>query len=201
MPSLYQLLEHPFIYRLAQHIFAPGAGWLLARKIRSIANECTLSERILDIGCGPASWLWTAKLDPIGLDLSLAYAKKFSQTGHCAICGSAVGLPLADRAFSCIWSIGVFHHLTDSMVANTIEEMLRVCTLGGYVIILDAALPRTPWRRPVAAMIRRMDRGQHMRDQSALEALLPDRPRWLVQRFTYAFNGLEMLYCRQRVSE
>jgi hypothetical protein len=66
------------------------------------------------------------------------------------------------------------------------------------VAILDAVLPASAMRRPVAAFIRRLDRGQHMRRESALRALLDPCGRWTYTRFTYSATGLEMLACVHR---
>ena len=191
---LYGLLDRPAIYRLAQLVFAPGAEKLLVRRLDRLARQLSISGRILDVGCGPASWLRKVGGHPVGLDISLPYSLAYHKGGGTAVTGSAVNLPFASSSFDGVWSIGVFHHLPDAMVLQAMAEMLRVCAPGGQVVVLDAVLPQ-PWRRPLASLVRRLDRGKFMRSQAAFEALLQDRPCWSASRFTYTVNGLEMLCC------
>jgi hypothetical protein len=76
-----------------------------------------------------------------------------------------------------------------------LNEAIRVSRPGGYVAILDAVAPVARWRRPIASVIRRMDRGRFMRSERSLQALFPNREKWSWQRFTAAATGLEMLSC------
>ncbi len=71
--------------------------------------------------------------------------------------------------------------------------MQRVTRAGGCTVIFDAVLPRAAWRRPVAALIRRLDRGRWMRTESALTALLAPLGEWECERLTYSLTGLEGL--------
>jgi ubiquinone/menaquinone biosynthesis C-methylase UbiE len=132
---------------------------------------------------------------PIGLDISFLYSAVYQASGETAITGSATELPFTDNIFDSVWTIGVLHHLPDPEARLMILEMHRVCRPGGYIAVFDAVLPCSPWRRPLAYLVRKLDRGKFMRTQSELEALLPDRLPWTVNRFTYAINGLEMLLC------
>lgn len=192
---LYRLLEHPLAYRLSQLIFAPGATRLLVRRLDRLARQLPISGRLLDVGCGPASWLWQVGGHPLGLDLSFPYSLAFKNAGGIALTGSATALPLADSSFAGVWSIGLLHHLPEDAARQAIEEMLRVCKEGGYVAVLDAVLPVSPWQRPVAHLVRTLDRGRFMRSQTELVSLLPERAGWEINRFTYTLNGLEILCC------
>jgi SAM-dependent methyltransferase len=104
-------------------------------------------------------------------------------------------LPFKDRCFGGVWSVGLLHHLTDSDVADTVREMMRVCRVGGYVAILDAVMPNPAWGRPVAYTLRRLDRGQFVRSQPHLLSLFPNLASWKIERFTYALTGLEFVGC------
>lgn len=73
--------------------------------------------------------------------------------------------------------------------------MLRVSRPGGYLVILDAALPEPAWKRPVAYALRRLDRGRFVRRQAHLISLLPSSQFWTVERFDYTVTGLELLGC------
>lgn len=69
--------------------------------------------------------------------------------------------------------------------------MQRVTRAGGCTVIMDAVLPRSAWRRPVAALLRRLDRGRWMRTEAALTALLIPNEAWERGRLTYSLTGLE----------
>ena len=191
--GLKKLLEIPVFYRLSQFIFAPGAEMILTAKIRSHRNSLPSGEKILDVGCGPASWLWKLGEHPVGLDISFSFSVNYHRHGEPAITGSALDLPFTNGSFDGVWSVGVLHHLPDGHVRQAVGEMQRVCKPGGAVIILDAVLPSSPWRRPVAQAIRKLDRGKYMRHEDELTALLPDERQWGVCRYTYAATGLEMM--------
>lgn len=193
MSFFYRLLENPTIYSLSQGLLGPGADRLLTKQLHKSIQTLGLSGSVLDVGCGPASWLWKVGGHPLGLDLSFPYSVAFKNSGGIALTGSATALPLADSSFAGVWSIGLLHHLPEDAARQAIEEMLRVCMEGGYVAVLDAVLPVSPWQRPVAHLIRKLDRGRFMRSQAELVSLLPERAGWEISRFTYTLNGLEIL--------
>ncbi len=190
-----KLLDFPFIYKLSQLIFAPGAKILLNRQLKRIMASLPKAKILLDVGCGPSSWLWKVNLSPVGLDISYEYSRAFFSKGGPAITGSASLMPFHNNAFESVWCIGVLHHLQDSEARQAILEMLRVCQPGGYIIIQDAVLPVSRSKRPIAALVRSMDRGRYMRSQKDILTLLAEKHSWDVRRFTYALNGLEMFEC------
>lgn len=192
---LYKLLEYPPWYKFSQFLLAPGGQAALIKIVRSSTTMDNCEKALLDVGCGPASWLWRVGLKPVGLDISLPYSKAYLQAGGHAVNGSATLLPFADASFGTVFSLGMFHHLPDSMAHESLAEMLRVCVSGGKVVILDAVMPRNPWLRPLAYVIRKMDRGQYMRSMDEVCDLLPPSCSWSIKRYTYAFTGLEMAVC------
>jgi SAM-dependent methyltransferase len=189
------LLENPWVYRLQTAVFAPGAEAAILRRIEQVLQVLPPAQRLLDVGCGPRSWLFRAGLRPVGADVSLSYLGEYVRSGGCAVAASADALPIACGSFDGVWSLGLLHHLPDSVAAAALHEMLRVCKPGGSVVVFDAVLPQPPWRRPLAHTIRRCDRGRFMRSESALRALLPRQVDWQCERFTYARTGLEGLMC------
>jgi SAM-dependent methyltransferase len=193
--TIYRVLEQPAIYRAIQSLCAPGAQKSLTRRIDQLIKELPEARSVLDIGCGPSSWLWKSQLHPVGLDLSFSYTTAFSRRGDPVVNASAAALPFSDNSFDAVWCIGLLHHIPDGDAHLTVSEMMRVCRVGGYVAILDAVMPRKAWRRPVAYGLRRFDRGQFVRHQQGLLSLLPERESWKVERFTYALTGLEILGC------
>jgi SAM-dependent methyltransferase len=190
-----RLLDLPWVYRLQTAIFAPGAEAAIVRRIAALLAQLPPAGRLLDVGCGPHSWLSRVGLHPVGADVSLSYLRRYTAGGEAAVAASADALPVAAHSFDGVWSIGLLHHLPDPAAAATLTEMVRACRPGGYVAVFDAVLPRAAWRRPVASAIRRCDRGRFMRGESALRALLPSGFDWHCDRFTYAATGLEAVLC------
>jgi len=189
--SIYRQLERPWLYRLSQTLLAPGNQKAIMNRIGKLLTHLPPATRILDVGCGPSSWLWQAGLRPIGLDLSVAYTASYNQQGGVAVTGSAAALPFSDNTFDGVWSIALLHHLPDDLARQTVNEMLRVCRPHGYIAIFDAVLPEPAWHRPLAYALRRLDRGKFMRRENELKNLLPPRESFGLERFTYTYNGLE----------
>jgi len=195
MSRIYDLLEHPRLYRLITNLLAPGSDSAFSERIDSLIRQLPSAEEILDVGCGPSSWLWRAGLHPIGLDYSPVYSLAFHRAGEPAATASADALPFPGESFEGVWSIGMLHHLPPAMAQQAVQEMMRVCRPGGYIAIFDAVLPEPAWKRPLAYALRRVDRGQYVRAQSSIEQLLPGRQRWATGRHTYSSTGLEILVC------
>jgi SAM-dependent methyltransferase len=198
--QLYSILDRPWVYALAQKLLAPGAEHALTHHIREMLSSLPIGDPLLDLGCGPQSWLSCLGLTPVGLDLNSSYMKAYQNLGGSGIVATAAKVPFRDESFVGVWSIGLLHHLPDDIARAALTEAIRVCRPCGYVVILDAVVPPSVWRRPLAAFIRRLDRGAFMRSEEAIWALLPGRDKWNSTRFTYAATGLEMLACVLRKS-
>ena len=151
------------------------------------------SENILDVGCGPKSWLWNVGLNPVGLDLSTKNIDSFiKKSGSKGIVASADELPIENDSFDSVWCFGLFHHLPDDIAQASFKEMERVCQNGGHIIIFDAVLPISSFRRPLALLIRRADRGRYMRKEEELLDIVRDKGKIInKKRVTYSYNGLE----------
>ncbi|MBU0605763.1 MAG: class I SAM-dependent methyltransferase [Candidatus Omnitrophica bacterium] len=192
------LLKEPLLYRLSQALLTPEAQKTIIKKISDILKDVPSARRLLDVGCGPSSFLWSLGLHPVGLDISEAYLQEYKNRKETAVTALADNLPFANGSFDGVWSFGLFHHLPDEAAHRCIGEMLRVCCPGGYIVIFDGVLPEKAWLRPMAWAIRRLDRGQFMRRQTNFERLLPIRNDWTCERVTYSYNGLEGLFCIYR---
>ena len=189
------LLDIPIIYNLTQKIFAPGVNKKITLEIKRILNSLPIATKYLDVGCGPKSYLWQVGIEPTGLDISKNYIDEFNKISKTSgIIGSADSIPLDNEAFDSIWSFGLFHHISDNIVKLALNEMLRICQVGGCIIIFDAVLPKSFLFRPLAWLIRKADRGRYMRTEIELLALIPDDYSMISkERITYSYNGLEAL--------
>jgi ubiquinone/menaquinone biosynthesis C-methylase UbiE len=193
--SVYSLFDRPWLYALVQRTMALDAHERLSRKIAEVLSEFPPARRVLDVGCGPASWLWREGLHPFGLDISHSYARAYMVKGDQSVTGSASAIPFASRSFDAVWSIGILHHLPDDILVRSVKEMQRVVKLDGYCAIFDAVMPLSAWRRPIAYALRRIDRGRYIRQQAGLEALLNSCGEWRCERISYALTGLEGIMC------
>lgn len=176
-------------------LLAPGAARVLGARIAAVMARLPAPAHLLDVGCGPASWLRLAGGRPVGADLALARVAAQRGTGSTAVTASAVALPFAGGSFDGVWCFGLLHHLDDGGAAAAVAEMVRVTRTGGLTVVFDSVWPERAWRRPLAWAVRRFDRGRWVRRQAELEALLPGRHAWVCERFVYSHTGLEGLWC------
>lgn len=196
MQKIYRLLDYPWIYRVARRILAPGAKDSYKIVLEELISMLPPADLILDVGCGPSSLLFSVGKHPVGLDPTMSYVAEFvAMSGEKAVVASAENIPFATHTFDAAWSIAVFHHLPTVVAMGSINEIMRVVKPGGYVVVIDGVLPQVMWHRPIAATVRRLDRGRFMRSQQELEALLPNREQWITRRKTYTRTGMEMLIC------
>ena len=193
--SIYRLLNIPWVYRLSQSLLAPGGEKELHSQIGQMVSFFSSGLRHLDVGCGPSSLFWKHGLDPVGIDLSYPYLLHFVKRGKQAVNGSCISLPFQTNTFDCVWSIGLLHHLPEYFARLAVNEMIRVTANMGHVVIVDNVLPQRRFHRPIAWLLRKLDRGRYVRDQNQLEKLLPDRPAWRCERFSYSLYNLECLRC------
>lgn len=190
-----EILDYPRIYEAAQVLITLGGPLIVSRRIRGLLSMVPQEESLLDVGCGPKSYLFRMGLRPVGVDLSPTYICKYMRVAETGVAASADALPFASSSFGAVWATNLFHHLPAPAASQAAREFIRVCRKPGYVAIMDWVSPRSKWKRPLAPVIQSLDRGQFTRSQEDLEALLPDRDRWSIRRFTYSLIGLEMLMC------
>ncbi len=195
--ALYKSLSQPWFYKLTKVVLSPGGTKNLIRKIKSILDSLPASSSYLDIGCGPRSLLNELDIQVYGVDISFHYVAKNNIYGNYGAVASASDLPFADGCIDAVWSIGVFHHLPDSLFEKACKEMQRVCRKGGYTAILDAVFPKSIWRSPIAALLRKLDRGKYVRDQKTFEQMVAKFGEWSFDRFAYAWNDLEAIIALQ----
>jgi SAM-dependent methyltransferase len=170
------------LWLASQQILAPGAGDAIGQYVRRWLGDHPGPGRHLDVGCGPRSRLAEAGVEAIGVDLHPGWG----------ITACATRLPFLSSAFRSVWSFGLLHHLADEAAHEALAEMLRVTQLGGHVAVFDGVLPEG--RRPVASLVRRLDRGSQFRSQAEHEQLLARYGAWHCERITYARNGLEGVF-------
>ena len=184
-------------YSLVQQILAPGKNSLLVPRLRELAASKHPAHEILDVGCGPCSALFKSGPYPVGCDFSGINMTSYVGHGARGVVGNAEYLPFRSGNFASVFCVGLFHHLDEGQVGRAVGEMLRVCRPGGSVVVVDGVLPTRPWRRPFAYIVRKLDRGRHMRYQPDLVKMLNKRNSdWEIERLTTTYTGLEAVICR-----
>ena len=107
-------------------------------KIDSAAKE----GRFLDVGCGNSFILSKIRngMTLVGIDFSVPMIKKSQEIipdGGFTV-GEVNNLPFDDGIFDRVLCYSVFHYFPDNNYAlKTINEMIRVCKIGGYIMIGD----------------------------------------------------------------
>jgi len=194
--KVYKILENSFVYKAAQILLAPGMSYLIAKKCQFIFKDSR--GLILDVGCGPI----LKSPDPegvlVGLDYNAGYLPRFICTSRRrGVAGSAFRLPFKSDVFDETRSLGLLHHLDQEHSTQTIKEMARCTKPGGRVIIIDNVWPRNAFLRPIPWLIRKMDRGEWIRQESDLMQLIEHSlpGEWLKKRFSYTYLGNEAIIC------
>jgi len=194
--GIYRVLDSPFVYAMTRFCVAPGGVAQMRRAIRRYLAALPPATRVLDVACGPRSWLESAGLDPVGADLLENYVRHFTAQGRRGVVAAADALPFADASFDAVWTVALLHHLPDELARRTIGEMLRVCRPGGAVAIIDGVFPDRPALHPFAQAVRAADRGEHMRTADAMARLLPGTGEgWRIERFRVAWTRLPYVFC------
>jgi SAM-dependent methyltransferase len=191
--SIYDLLETPLVYRISQFVLAPGMDRIVTARLARMFVGIPHPEKVLDVGCGPASWLWKLGLKPIGLDLCHAYTIRFRGNGSRAVTASCASLPFPAGFFDVVFSYGLLHHLPEQMARETVGEILRVTRPNGHVILFDPVLPRIAAARPIAWALCKLDRGRFIRPQHDYETRVLSGAEWKIERFAHSYLGTEGL--------
>jgi SAM-dependent methyltransferase len=196
--SIYKILEAPIIYKTAQAMLAPGMKQVVTERLRQVLGNLPNGSRILDVGCGPSSWLSYLGTQPIGLDLSYAYMRQYHDAGGTCITASASQIPFASGTFDLVLSVALLHHLPEEIAQQAVREMVRVAGSRGRVVIFDPVLPRSAVGRPFAFALCKLDRGRFIRKEPVLRSRILAPYDWNIERLTHSYLGTEGLVCTLR---
>jgi len=113
--------------------------------VRQIADLAAVKEesRVLEVGCGAGALLYPLRemtgCNVYGADYSGALAE-YARTvlGPCVVVAEAAALPFGNSEMDVILSHSVFQYFPDQdYVATTLDEMSRVLTDEGCLLLLD----------------------------------------------------------------
>lgn len=144
---IYERLWRPLVSRFFLGFRGPKA--IEEKRLAVEMLGVSPGDRVIDVGCGPGNY--TRDLAEaagsgfvVGIDASeamLAVAAKRHGTANSAFLrADACVLPFGDGVFDAACSVGVIHMVEKPMVA--LEEMVRVLSPGGRLVILASCAPR-----------------------------------------------------------
>lgn len=171
---LQRAAAHPWVYDQIQ---------ILAGQKQSLEKLCRHTagipaETVLDVGGGTGTFrrLWPQKCRYVCLDMEMPKLRGFRSKcpDGLAILSDATRMPLAAGVADVVMCIAIMHHLTDEMVDQVLEEVLRVLRVGGHLVFLDPVLNPRRW---VGRMLWRLDRGSYPRTAEGLRGKLDARFR------------------------
>lgn len=217
--SLYRLLDSPLIYKFVEILFAFGSKRLLKHQYKNIYNESI--GMVLDVGCGPALTSPLPHGAIIGVDTNIGYVKNYARAmirrttcniknevsnevvRSWGVVGSADEMPLLNNIFDEVRSVGLIHHLQCECAKAAIIEMVRCTKINGRIFVFDSVWPIMPFYRPLAWLLRKLDRGKWVRTENELLKLANSAypMKWQSKRFTYSYTGLEGLFLTVQKTE
>lgn len=171
MHYLYKKLEDPKFYNLKGKI---GKIHTLGRNpIKEYLLEQIKPkkrEQVLDVGCGTGGHaIFSEKY--IGIDTNekyIEYAKKNHRGTFLVM--DAANLEFPEDNFDYVFSVSLFHHISEAQVEKAINEMKRVCKRGGKILVMDAVFPSK--LNLFGYLLFKLDRGKHTRTFDELKSLL-----------------------------
>lgn len=134
-------------------IFNRKAGVRYCRhdlKFRSVAANLAHTKKLLDIGCGPGTFIgnYLGDIDALGIDLSAAqidYANRHHSTGsHRFSTQSTTGLLEANERFDTITMIELVEHLAPEDADRLLAETRQLLIPDGLLIVTTPNY-RSPW--------------------------------------------------------
>ena len=167
------LLRQPWAYNMVQR--AIGAQRTHRIFIERYLRP-SMGDRILDIGCGPASIL--AQLPDVhyvGYDPNpdyIAHARlRYGNRGsfHIGAFDTRAVESYQGEPFDIVLLCAVLHHLDDEIAERLFGNLVKVVKPGGQIITLDNVYVEN--QNPLARLIISMDRGRNVRTAEGYQAL------------------------------
>lgn len=169
--GIYSILRQPWLYTTFQRMIA-------RRDTRRILVDEYIQpqagDRVLDIGCGPASMLpYLGEVDYTGLDLESKFIDMArARYGERAKFVEGRVEDLAEKIhseFDIAIANGVLHHLDDGEARELFRATSQLLKPGGRLITADGVL--LPRQRLIARTILSLDRGKSVRTERGYLAL------------------------------
>src|ERR1051326_1621082 len=166
----HRMLENPFCFQMQQSLFNNY------RKLGKAFSAYLHVEgkAFLDIGCSTgecAGQIIDMKSNKyVGVDIKQDYidlARKRNPDGN-FYCHDARKLPFEPKTFDVIMFNGVWHHMSDELIAECLRAGHRLMKDDGVLIVSEPVF-RNDW--PISKWFLENDRGEFIRDRSGYKAL------------------------------
>jgi ubiquinone/menaquinone biosynthesis C-methylase UbiE len=129
------------------------------------------TDTVLDVACGGGvvacafaphvKHVTGIDMTPAMLARSTEYAKELGLTNLTWQQGDVTSLPFEDGAFSIVFTRFSFHHFLDPLAV--LKEMVRVCTVGGCVVVCDMYASSDPVKAATWNGLEKLRDPSHMR--------------------------------------
>jgi SAM-dependent methyltransferase len=163
-------LQVPVVYSSFRTLVA---GNFDRRFVDEFITPCP-TDRILDLGCGPADILdKLSTCQYVGVDQDQGYItrarKRYKNRAHFYDVGIADIDVVTPRSFDIALSIGVLHHLRDTEALHLLHVAHASLKPGGRLITIDGC--KTHYQTRLCRFFLELDRGQFVRDKDEYVAL------------------------------
>ena len=162
----HRLVAHPAVYDAVQTVVGARS---VRRRFARATVLCRPGQTILDVGGGTGLLRALCPDDCryICLDNEPPKLHGFLRRhpGGSALLADAVHIPIKSGSVDVVVMAAVAHHLSDGMLAATLQEARRILRPGGTFLFLDAVLAPT-WIP--GKMLWALDRGAHPRSPEQL---------------------------------
>ncbi len=168
---LHRLLEDPRLYRVKTRLLSLGRQPV--RDYLMSLEPLPAGSRVLDVasGTGKHAAIFPHVAQYVGIDQSAVYMHYAATRQYRPfLVMDATRLAFPDETFDFVFSVGLYHHLTDDHVIAAARAMKRVTRVGGKVMLIDAVYPGPG--NPIGRCLCRMDRGHHVRTADVMAELL-----------------------------
>jgi SAM-dependent methyltransferase len=206
--GIHGLLSHPTLYHYLRQCITGGMPFRRFVTLYGLANA---SDRIADLGCGPADILRyvSQKRRPqyyLGIDVSEAYLEAAKRRAAAAgvyarlmvmdlaripndpaTRRQLIGL-LEDEQISRVLMIGILHHIPDEAVSATLELIHDISSVK--VLVTEDVVTIQGHR--LNNLWCRFDRGRYVRDESGYDKLARRSP-WKSFRKEWTHPGFKFI--------
>lgn len=157
----HRLLENPKIYEVMQKLLGGGRVYKAIREFIEVQLKNISNNNVLDVGCGTGflSDCFTGAYT--GVDINETYIKKAeTKRKRVFMVADATELPFAPETYDLVFTLGVLHHLESGNRKKLMNELWRVCKLGGKIIIVDGVIPSNRLNF-LGFILAKLDRGRY----------------------------------------